>query len=71
MAYPGFHKLHCDFEGEDIKPTFYDTDGSPVYEGPYGKLIQEVVRNNDVAALQINQDCPNTKIFWEAYEVSF
>lgn len=34
MTYPFFHQLHPELEGQDIKPVFYDTDGSPVYDCP-------------------------------------
>jgi ankyrin repeat protein len=71
MAYPLFHQIHLELEdgGHEIKPAFYDTDGSPVYEDPYGGLLSHIVAQNDVAALRLYQDSPHTKVFWEAYEV--
>lgn len=71
MAYPLFHQIHKDLEhGDfDIKPDFYDTDGSPVYEDPYGALLGHIVARNDSAALRLYQDSPQTKVFWKEYEM--
>ncbi|KAJ5538736.1 ankyrin [Penicillium frequentans] len=71
MAYHPFHQPHSDFEGQDVEPIFYDTDGSPVYDDPYGALMGYIASKNDVAALKLYQDHPKTKIFWEAYDNPF
>ncbi|KAJ5549448.1 ankyrin [Penicillium frequentans] len=71
MAYHPFHQPHSDFEGQDVEPIFYDTDGSPVYDDPYGALMGYIASKNDVSALKLYQDHPKTKIFWEAYDNPF
>ncbi|KAJ5797462.1 ankyrin [Penicillium pulvis] len=68
MAYHPFHQPHSDFEGQDVEPIFNDTDGSPVYDDPYGALMGYIASRNDVAALKLYQDHPKTKIFWEGYD---
>ncbi|PYH48038.1 uncharacterized protein BP01DRAFT_313070, partial [Aspergillus saccharolyticus JOP 1030-1] len=40
---------HVDFQGQP--PSFHDTDGAPVYEGPYHGLLHEILCRDDVAAL--------------------
>lgn len=71
MAYPRFHQIHCELNdsGHEIKPAFYDTDGSPVYEDGYAGLLSNIIGGNDITALRLYQDSPHTKVFWEAYEV--
>lgn len=49
MAYAAFHTQHPHFRGQP--PSFHDTDGSPVYEGPYHCLLNEILRRGDVATL--------------------
>lgn len=69
MAYPGFHKLHPDLEDlPNIEPAFYDTDGSPVYEQPYGHLRGAILAQNDVAALRLYHSNPKNDIWYEHYE---
>ncbi|KAJ5096758.1 ankyrin [Penicillium angulare] len=68
MSYPAFQTIHGEFEDLDVQPTFYDTDGSPVYETPYGGLIGDIVAKNDVAALRLYHQNPKMNIWYEVYE---
>lgn len=60
MAYPFFYHIHEDFEDGDfdVKPDFYDIDGSPVYKGPHRPLLGHIVEQNNVAAPRLYQDSP-------------
>lgn len=50
MSYLNFRTQDPDFRGRP--PCFHDTDGSPVYEGPYHCLLNEILYRDDVAALK-------------------
>jgi hypothetical protein len=61
MAYPEFHQRHSDFENE--RPAFHDTDGSPVYEGPYQGLLRSIIKCNDTSALLLYNHSPHCPVF--------
>ena len=67
MAYVDFHQCDPDFEGQP--PIFYDTDNSPVYEQPYGILLQEIIHRNDLSALHRYNESPHTRLFIERFEI--
>lgn len=72
MTYPLFHQIPEDLRGKaDIKPDFYDTDGSPVYGDSQGWLIGHIVSKNDVATLKLYSGSPITKVFRQSYEDLF
>ncbi|KAL3440247.1 hypothetical protein BJX65DRAFT_314986 [Aspergillus insuetus] len=57
MAYAAFHTQHLHFRDRGCPPVFHDTDGSPVYEGPYHCLLYEILRRDDVAAIHQYHVC--------------
>jgi ankyrin repeat protein len=67
MAYTKFHQRHPDFENE--RPIFRDTDGSPVYGGPYRGLLHSIIHRNDVSALHLYNESPHCAVFLQTYDV--
>ncbi|KAJ5987206.1 hypothetical protein N7451_011571 [Penicillium sp. IBT 35674x] len=69
MAYTQCHQRHEDFESQP--PIFYDTDGSPVYEGPYQILLNSIFRRNDVTALHLYNNSPHAHVFLLDYDAPY
>lgn len=59
IAYADYHEQHPNLKGWDPS-AFYVTDGAAVYEGESCELLYEILRRDDVAALQQYQrQCTN------------
>ncbi|PWY73015.1 ankyrin [Aspergillus heteromorphus CBS 117.55] len=71
MAYEKFRQIDRELEDRPPKPAIYDTEGAPLYEGPYQELFGAIVARNDVEALHRYNESPNTRVFWRAYEVHY
>ncbi|KAJ5553315.1 hypothetical protein N7494_002693 [Penicillium frequentans] len=69
MAYTQCHQRHEDFEFQPL--IFYDTDGSPVYEGPYQILLNSIIRHNDVTALHLYKNSLHTQVFLLDYDAPY
>lgn len=65
MAYAHFH--HPYYVSNPL-PVFHDLDGSAVYECPDQGLLCTIIKRNDMAALNLYNECAHTRVFWKAYE---